>query len=485
MKHRVLIGMEVHLQLKTRSKMFCRCPVRFGEKPNSLVCPVCLGMPGALPVPNRDAMIMALSLASALGCEIPDRTRFERKSYFYPDLPKGYQISQLGRPLGSGGMLEIVTEEGVKPVQLRRLHIEEDAGKSVHDADADLSRVDFNRAGTPLVEVVSEPDLASPDEARAYLHALRTLVRYLDISDGNMQEGNLRCEPNINLLIEERGCTVRTPIVEIKNLNSIRHVERAVRSEIWRQLVEYEQKGAAVEQEARQTFGYDEGKDTTFPMRLKEACHDYRYFPEPDIPPIGIGTAWREEAAARVPELPADKRRRFAADYGLSDYDADLLCREREVAGYFEGVVAAGAAPKQAANWISGEVTRQAHERGRSVTGLELSAARLAALIGLVERGAVARAAAAREVLPRMLEEGEEPARIIEVLNLGLVEDTDLLRGAARKAVEANPKAAEDVRAGKKKAFDALMGHVMEEFGGRANPKLVREVLMKILTPGS
>ncbi|MFI5401900.1 MAG: Asp-tRNA(Asn)/Glu-tRNA(Gln) amidotransferase subunit GatB, partial [Planctomycetota bacterium] len=286
MKHTVLVGMEVHLQLRTRSKMFCGCPVRFGAPVNTLVCPVCLGMPGSLPVPNREALTMALALATAMGSEIADLTKFDRKNYFYPDLPKGYQISQYDRPLATGGVVEVVTEAGVKPVRLRRLHIEEDVGKNLHD-DA-VSRVDFNRAGTPLVEIVSEPDITSPEEARAYLNALRALVHYLDVSDANMQEGNLRCEPNVNLHIEDKGRVVKTPIIEVKNLNSVRNVERAVQFEIERQLAEYREKGAAVASLPRATRGYDDQRDQTFVMRVKEEAHDYRYFPEPDTPPLAI-----------------------------------------------------------------------------------------------------------------------------------------------------------------------------------------------------
>ncbi len=336
MKWSVLVGMEVHLQLNTQSKMFCRCPVKFGAPPNTLACPVCLGMPGSLPVPNRDAMIMALALATALECDLAQSTKFDRKNYYYPDLPKGYQISQYDRPLATGGGLEIVTESGdVKRIRLIRLHIEEDVGKSLHEDSSGLSRVDFNRAGTPLVEIVSEPDIASAEEARAYLNALRTLVKYLDISDGNMAEGNLRCEPNINLHIEDGGCVIKTPIVEVKNVNSVRNVELAIKLECKRQLEEYKEKGAAVESLPRSTRGFDDARDTTFVMRSKEEAHDYRYFPEPDIPPIHISGAWKAEAKERVPELPSQKRERFAVQYGLDAYHAEVLCRERGTAYYF------------------------------------------------------------------------------------------------------------------------------------------------------
>ncbi|MHC4160783.1 MAG: Asp-tRNA(Asn)/Glu-tRNA(Gln) amidotransferase subunit GatB, partial [Planctomycetota bacterium] len=434
MKVTVLIGMEVHLQLRTKSKMFSPSPVRFGAPPNTLVDPVVLGLPGALPVPNRDAITMALSLATALGGTPAEVTKFDRKNYFYPDLPKGYQISQYDRPLATGGAVEIVTREGIRTVRLRRLHIEEDTGKSLHDDRRGLSQVDFNRAGTPLVEIVSEPDIASPEEARAYLNALRAVVSYLDISDANMQEGNLRCEPNVNLHVESGGDVIKTPIVEIKNLNSVRNVERALRHEIERQLAEYEEKGPAVAHEPRSTRGYDDDRDVTFLMRRKEEEHDYRYFPEPDIPPLTITDEWRAAAAARVPELPNAKRRRFVEEHGLNAYDAFTLCRERSTADYFEKVVAADCAPKPAANWILTELSRHANDKKVLVAELGLAPAQLAGLVGLVQRGRVARRAATQQVLPAMLETGAEPEDIVSELGLSRIDDAAVIREAARKA---------------------------------------------------
>jgi len=477
MSERVLIGMEVHLQLRTKSKMFCRCPVRFGAPPNQLVCPVCLGMPGTLPVPNREAMIMALSLATALGCTPAELTKFDRKNYFYPDLPKGYQISQYDRPLATGGAVEIVTEHGPRHVRLIRLHIEEDVGKSLHEDDTGLSRVEYNRAGTPLVEIVSEPDLVSAAEARAYLNALRTLVRYLDISGANMQEGNLRCEPNVNLHIDG----VKTPIVEIKNLNSVRHVERAIEREIERQRAAYAERGAAVADEPRCTVGYDEDRDRTYVMREKEEARDYRYFPEPDIPPILIGKAWLAEAAGRVPELPVPRRHRFREEYGLSAADAESLCRDRATADYFEKTVAAGAPPQPAANWVRGEVRRIAKESDRTVPDLGLLPARLAALVQMVEDGRLARTAARGAVLPRMIADGTEAATIVEELGLAQVDDADVIRVAARRAVEEHPSAVSDFRAGKERAMGALIGFVMKETQGKANPKVIRDVLRELM----
>ena len=482
MKVTVLVGMEVHLQLRTKSKMFSPAPVRFGAPPNTLVDPVVLGLPGALPVPNREAITMALSLATALGATPAEVTGFDRKNYFYPDLPKGYQISQYDRPLATGGAVEVVTRDGVRTVRLRRLHIEEDTGKSLHDDRGGLSRVDFNRAGTPLVEIVSEPDIASPEEARAYLNALRAVVRYLDISDANMQEGNLRCEPNVNLHIE-RGPSdvVETPIVEIKNLNSVRNVERALRFEIERQLAEYEEKGPAVAHEPRSTRGYDDGRDVTFLMRRKEAEHDYRYFPEPDIPPLTITDEWRAAAAARVPELPDAKRRRFMAEHGLNAYDAFTLCRERSTADYFERVVAADCAAKPAANWVLTELSRHANENKVPVAELGLAPAHLALLVGLVQGGRVARRTAAQQVLPAMLETGAEPQAIVSELGLAQIDDEAVLRDAARQAVAAHPQAVADYRAGKKKAIGALMGFVMQATQGKANSELVRSVVAEVL----
>jgi aspartyl-tRNA(Asn)/glutamyl-tRNA(Gln) amidotransferase subunit B len=482
MKVTVLVGMEVHLQLRTHSKMFSPAPVRFGAPPNTLVDPVVLGLPGALPVPNRDAITMALALAMALGATPAEITGFDRKNYFYPDLPKGYQISQYDRPLATGGAIDVVTREGTKTVRLRRLHIEEDTGKNLHDDRLGLSRVDFNRAGTPLVEIVSEPDIASPEEARAYLNALRAVVSYLDISDANMAEGNLRCEPNVNLHVESgSGKVIETPIVEIKNLNSVRHVERALRFEIERQLAEVEEKGPAVAQEPRSTRGYDEGRDTTFLLRRKEEEHDYRYFPEPDIPPLTITEEWRAAAAARVPELPDAKRRRFMEELGLGAYDAEALCRERSTADYFEKVVAADGAPKAAANWILTELGRHANEKKVPVAELGLAPVWLARLVGLVEEGRVTRRAAAQQVLPAMLQTGAAPGDIVGDLGVDRIDDADAIRETARRAVAAHPRAVADYRGGKRKAFGALMGFVMQETGGKADSELVRSVIEEVL----
>jgi len=482
MKHTVLVGMEVHLQLRTRSKMFCGCPVKFGAPVNTLVCPVCLGMPGSLPVPNREAITMALSLATAMGCEITGLTKFDRKNYFYPDLPKGYQISQYDRPLATGGGVEVVTEAGTKTVRLRRLHIEEDVGKNLHDDARGLSRVDFNRAGTPLVEIVSEPDIASPEEARAYLNALRALVQYLDVSDANMQEGNLRCEPNVNLHIEDKGSVVKTPIIEVKNLNSVRNVERALKFEIDRQLAEYKEHGAAVSSRPRATRGYDDQRDQTFVMREKEEAHDYRYFPEPDIPPLAIDDAWRGEAKARVPELPGARRRRFAQEFGLSEYDADALTRERTTAGYFEKVVAAGAPAKPVANWILSDLARHANEAKKAVAELGLAPERLAKLVKLVEDGKVPRQAAAKDLLPRLLAGAEDPEALVASLGLAKIDDAGQIEEVARRAIDANAKAVADYRAGKKAALNAIKGFVMREMKGKAAPDVVEKVLVRLLS---
>jgi len=476
-----MIGMEVHVQLRTRSKMFCGCPVHFGAPPNSLVCPVCLGLPGTLPVPNRDAIGMALSLATALGCEIAPRTKFDRKHYYYPDLPKGYQISQYDLPLALGGRVEIVTERGGKEVPLRRLHVEEDVGKSLHEEEGRHSRVDYNRAGTPLVEIVSEPALAAPEEARAFVNALRTVIRYLDVSDANMEQGNLRCEPNVNLHIEHEGGIVETPVVEVKNLNSVRNLERALRIEIERQLADFAAQGPAVSALPRATRGYDDARDVTYLLRDKEEVRDYRYFPEPDIPPLAIGAEWRRAAAARVPELPAARRQRFATDYGLSSYDADALCREPETAEYFERAVEAGCEPKPAANWIVSDLAHHAHEHGTGVPGLGLAPARLAALLRLVAEGTVTRQAAAREILPRLLGGHEDPVALVESLGLRRIDDPARIEKAARRALAADPAAAADYRAGKKKAIGRLMGAVMRDTGGRADAAAVRSALERLL----
>ena len=371
----------------------------------------------------------------------------------------------------------------MKPIRIRRLHIEEDVGKSVHEKD--LSRVDLNRAGTPLVEIVTEPDMSSPEEARAYLNALRTLVHYLDISDGNMQEGNLRCEPNVNIHIKTEGdasvAIVKTPVNEIKNLNSVRHVDKAVRQEVERHIQAYRERGAAFADEPRCTLGYDDKNDRVYVMREKEEAHDYRYFPEPDIPPIHIGAAWRSEAADRVPELPWTKRARFAESYGLGDYDANALCRERPLADYFEAVVKAGCPAKPAANWILSDLSRHANERNTSVDALDLQPQRLAALVALVEGGTVSRQAAAKKILPRVLEDGTDPAALVEELGLAQVHDEVVIREEVQKAIDAHPAAWADLQAGKKKASGALVGFVMRQTQGKANPKIIQDVLTSFL----
>jgi len=468
----VRIGMEAHIQLHTRSKMFCRCPVRFDAPANTLVCPVCLGLPGTLPVPNRGAMLLALALASALGGEIQEQVRFDRKSYVYPDLPKGYQITQFTHPLARGGSIEVVGEQGPRTIRLRRLHVEEDVGKSRHDPGGGESRIDFNRAGIPLVEVVSEPDLRSASEAVDYLRELRAVVRYLEISDAEMEWGNLRCEPNVNLVLERDGRKVATPVVEIKNLNSLRSVGRAIDLEVARQLERAAGPGAGIETLIRETRGYDEDLGATYALRAKETCDDYRYFPDPDLPPIRVGSAWREEALARVPELPAPRRRRFLEEYGLRPTEARRLCAERARGDYFEQAVSAGAAPREAANWI---LTDLAH------LSPALPAPRLAALLRLVAEGKLTRSCAAKRVLPHLIETGADPEQAVAELDLGRIDDLGTLQQAARSAVEAQPKAARAFAEGKAKALDALMGALMRETSGRANPELARDVLTSVL----
>jgi len=476
----VRIGMEVHLQLRTRSKMFCRCasaPSAPDAPPNTNVCPVCLGMPGTLPVPNREAFTLGLTLAAAVGAESPATTWFERKHYFYPDLPRGYQISQLTRPLATGGAIAIHTPDGTKRIALRRLHLEEDSGRSAHDDAQGGSAIDFNRAGTPLIEIVTEPELSSPAEALGWIDALREIVLYLGISDARLEDGQMRCEPNVDLRVVLGDRAVHTPVSEIKNLNSRRHVEQALEAEIARQRALVAERGEEVEWLPRATLGWSEGRRRLFVMRTKEEAPDYRYLPEPDIPPITLDAAWRSAAAAAVPELPAPRRLRLSRDLGLDAAQAERLCRDRQTADWFESCVRAGAPPGAAAGWVLGELAHVAGERGLPVHGLGLAPSTLASLAELVARGVVGRGPAAGRVLPLLLDGEEDPAQVVERLGLASIVDEEALRRAAREALDGQPEAVAALRAGKPRALEALVGAAMRATGGKANPLRLRDVV--------
>ena len=476
-----VIGLEVHAQLETRSKIFCPCAVTVGAPANSATCPVCLGFPGTLPVLNREAVTLALRLATAVGATIHRESQFARKNYFYPDLPKGYQISQYDRPFSTGGAIVIDTPQGEKSVRLVRAHLEEDAGKLLHDtpyADVptDVSLVDWNRAGVPLVEIVSEPDIRTAEEAASYLTELRRLLRYIGVCDGDMEKGSLRCDANVSVRASETAPFGTR--VEIKNLNSIRFVAKAIEYEIERQ-GEVLGRGEKIAQETRL---WDEKAGRTVAMRSKEEAHDYRYFPEPDLGLLVVDEAWIAEAAGAMPELPRARRARFVKAFGLSLQDAETLVSARQLADYFERTAAA-APPKLAANWITGEVLRWMKERkvsNEEALSFPVSPERLAGLVRLVEAGEVS-AASGKEVLAAMLDSPAEAAAIVSEKGLGSIRDTGALEAAVAQVIAGNPSQVELYRSGKTQTFGWLVGQVMRETQGRADPAAVREALTRAL----
>lgn len=481
---RTIVGMEVHVHLKTRTKLFCSCATSFGDEPNTHCCPVCLGMPGVLPVMNREAYRLAVTTALALGCTVARHTKWDRKHYYYPDLPKNYQISQYDLPLGENGVLDIETAGGGRrKIRILRVHLEEDAGKLMHAEGAPFSMVDLNRTGTPLLEIVSQPDLAGVDEVRAYCTGLRQLVTYLGVSEANMQMGHMRFEPNINLEISEGGQTFRTPIVELKNLNSFRSVERAVEFEERRQLAEWDDTRVTLHRGGKTTRGWNDATGETFVQREKEEAHDYRYFPEPDLVVVEPEAEWIDEIARSLPELPLAKKDRFVGDYGLSDYDAGVLTSTIEIARYYEAVVEASDLPKPAANWVTQGLMREVNERGIEIASVEdfpVPPARLAELVKAVEGGTISKQAGDK-VLRMMIDDGRSTAEIIEAEGLAQVSDTSELERLVEEAIAANPGPAADYRGGTKKALGRLMGHVMKASGGKANPRVVTDLLEKKL----
>lgn len=475
-----VIGLEVHCQLKTRTKAFCACPVVFGAEANSSVCPVCLGYPGVLPVINREMVSLALRVALAAGCEIAPESVFARKNYFYPDLPKGYQISQYDRPLATGGGLTVTTPEGDKFIRLTRIHLEEDAGKSMHefpweDVSASSSLVDLNRAGTPLIEIVSEPDLRSGDEAYEYLVKLRRLVRWVDASDGNMEEGSLRCDANVS--IRRKGETTLGTKVEIKNLNSIAHVRRAIEHEAARQ-AESLDKGRPVVQETRL---WQPDSQTTRPMRSKEEAMDYRYFPDPDLGTLVVSRDWIDEVRRSLPELPEARGASLASRHGLSPQDAALLTLSRPFADAFERAVSFHPAnPKGIANWLLSEILARMSDADRQAGKIPVPAENLASLVSRIDDGTIS-GKIAKELLALMIDTGKTPDDLITEKGLRQVTDEGLLGDTVRKVVEANPQQVAAYRGGKAAAFGWFVGQVMKATGGKANPAVVNQLLRQAL----
>ena len=477
-----VIGLEVHAQLQTGSKLFCSCPVTVGAPANSVTCPICLGFPGTLPVVNRRAVTLAMKLAHAVGGRIHSDSRFARKNYFYPDLPKGYQISQFDRPIATGGSIEIDTPAGTKAVRLVRIHLEEDAGKLLHDTPYDdvpesVSLVDWNRCGVALVEIVSEPDIRSPEEAAAYLTELRRLLRYTGVSDADMEKGNLRCDANVS--VRSAADAAFGTRVEIKNLNSIRFVAKAIEHEIERQ-------AAAIERGERivlETRLWDAAAGRTVSMRGKEEAHDYRYFPEPDLGALIVDEAMVAQAASELPELPRARQARFVSRYGLSRPDAETLTSARELADYFEklAVLAPG---KLAGNWVTGEVLRWMKERKISpedALSFPISPERLAGLLRLLEDKEIS-AASAKEVFAAMLDSPEDARTIVKEKGLGQMSDAGELEAAVAAIVSENPSQVALYRSGKTQTFGWFVGQVMKKTGGRADPAAVREALTRALT---
>jgi len=474
-----IIGLEVHAQMLTDSKAFCSCTTKFGNEPNSNVCPICLGMPGVLPALNKRLVEFVLRIGVATHCEIAQRSTFARKNYFYPDLPKGYQVSQFEEPICSNGYIEIEVDNGSrKRVSLTRIHMEEDAGKLIHDVGAS-SLVDVNRCGVPLIEIVSEPDLRSPKEASLYLHHIRQLVQYLGICDGNMEEGSLRCDANIS--VRRKGTEKLGTKTEVKNMNSFRHVERALAYEISRQIGILES-GGEVEQE---TLLWDAAQNVVVPMRSKEFAHDYRYFPEPDLVPVLVDEPWLEQIRSELPEFPAERRDRFMKDYGLPRYSADVLTAEKSLADYFDEVCRSKntKSPEECravSNWVMGDVLRVVNEGQISISGFPISPQRLAGMITLIDDGVIS-GKIAKEVFEEMLVSPEEPRAIVERKGLLQLTDEDEIGKVVDRVLEQNPEQVRIYIAGKDTVFAFLVGQTMRTSRGKANPKTVNKILTKKL----
>jgi aspartyl-tRNA(Asn)/glutamyl-tRNA(Gln) amidotransferase subunit B len=472
-----VIGLEVHVQLKTATKIFCGCSTRFGDPPNRNTCPVCLGLPGSLPVLNARALELAVLASLALNLQVQERSRFARKNYFYPDLPKGYQISMYELPLATQGWLEIEHDGSRKKIGITRLHLEEDAAKNMHEGFADSDRssyIDYNRGGMPLAEIVSEPDLRSPAEAYAYLNTLKQVLEYAQVSDCNMEEGSLRCDANVS--VRRRGAERFGTKAEVKNLNSFRYLQHALEYEIERHIGVLESGGRI----AQETRLWNVGEGRTEPMRSKEFAHDYRYFPDPDLLQVRVDAARLAEIAREMPELPAARRERFVAAYGLSPYDAGVLTVSRALADYFEGAVRAGAPAKSAASWIGTELLRRLNDSGRDIEASPVSPAALAELLRRIESGGIT-GASGKKVFATMFETGKSAEEIIAAEGLAQIQDSGEIERICREVIEKNSDNVAKYRAGNEGVFKFFVGQVMRVSRGQANPQIVNDTLKRLL----
>ena len=477
-KYEPVIGLEVHVQLLTKTKIFCGCSTRFGDPPNTNVCPVCLGLPGTLPVLNKRAVEMAMRASLALNCAVHERSRFARKNYFYPDLPKGYQISQYELPLATGGWLDVEVGGATKRIGITRLHLEEDAAKNLHEGfaqSATKAYIDYNRCGTPLAEIVSEPDIRSSEEAYAYLTALRQIMLYTGVSDVNMEEGSLRCDANVS--VRPRGSREFGAKVEVKNLNSFRFLQKALEYEIERHIGVLES-GGRLTQETRL---WNQAEGHTVSMRSKEKAHDYRYFPEPDLLPVHVSDVWREEVRRSLPELPEAKRARFVSAYGITPYDAEVLTATKALADYFESVVKAGAPGKAAANWMQTELLRRLNDSGKDIDASPVTAKSLSELVSLVESGKIT-AAVGKKVFTTMFESGRTAVDIVAAEGLGAQVSDSAIEAAAREVIVKNPDNVAKYKSGNEGIFKFFVGQVMRATRGQANPQSVNDIVRKLLS---
>jgi aspartyl-tRNA(Asn)/glutamyl-tRNA(Gln) amidotransferase subunit B len=468
MPYQPIIGIEVHAQLETASKMFCACRNDFGAEPNTQVCPVCLGLPGVLPVANRRAIEAAMKTALALHCEVQPHCRFARKNYYYPDMPKNYQISQYEEPLSANGWIDIEANGASKRVGIIRVHLEEDTGKSFHQPDGS-SLEDYNRAGVPLMEVVTRPDMSSAEEARAYCQALQSVLRYIGVSSASPELGAMRCESSVNVVDSETGA--KTAITELKNLNSFRAVHDSVEYEIARH-TEALRNGDTLR---RQTRRWNADRGITTVMRFKETADEYRYFPDPDLVPLAIGEDWVERIRAELPELPKERHDRFVREYGIPEYDAGVLTATRDMADFYEDCIRHGADPKRASNWIMAEFSAFLNEAGIGPYDSRIAPKALADMIALIDDGTIS-GKIAKDVFARMFETGESPQRIVEEAGLVQITDEAAIAAVVQQVIDENPKVVEQIKGGKDKAIGSLIGKVMQKTSGKANPQLVNQI---------